>query len=244
MVTRVILCLSLFLLCGWQGGHRTHGISVKWKAVVTSTSTGNTTTYATTSFQMHPTKTYLVAVGTTDAAGLTHTHSLASGHTSPTWTQIITRTFNTSASPTQRLSLWKGTTAGTEPSSGTLTNTTSDAATGCLIAVYELTGTAAASSLVVQSNSVATSGADPSLALGATVDQGRDNMVIYVVGGGVTPAAATHVDWNASEANDITHASPTSGMAVYFCERTEKTTAKVTRSSAEYGALVAEIKKK
>lgn len=238
MVKRLLLAL---LISGALAAAQYHGFHVWWRQLVTSSDTSNAGTYATATFPMATNHTYLVAVQTSDTASLVHTHSLSSGHTGVTWTQINTVLFNTVAAPTERISLWKG--SCTTSSSGTLTNTVSDNATGCNMVVWELTGTAQVSSLIIQSNTATGSGADPSITLGSTVDQGRRDLVVMVIGTGSNGSAvAPNIAWNAVEDADIGYNTPASGLAVYGAARTEKTTAKVTRTASEWGALAVEVR--
>lgn len=238
MVKRLSLLLVAFVLMTANAGR----FAVYWRQLTTSTDTSNTTTYLTSSFQMDTNHTYLVAVATSDSATLVHTHSLTSSHTGGTWAQIKTVTLNTSAAPTERLSLWKGKCSAN--GSGVITNTTSDAATGCAMVVWELTGTDVYASLIVQSNSVNGTTADPSLALPGAPDSTADNLVVMALADGSNgSSAAINSAWNALEDADIGYNTPATGLAVYGSMRAQNATAKVTRTASEWGAIVVEVRR-
>lgn len=237
----LVLAFSVQPLAFCWRSHRTHGIHVWWKPIVTSTSTSQSANYATTSFAMDTNHTYIVAVISSDAASLVHTHQLKSGHTTPTWAQLQTIRFNTAAAPTQRISMWKGTVGAR--STGTLTNNVSDNATGCAMAVYELTGTDKYATMIVQVMTNTGTAANAFVTLTNTVNQNRDNLVVLFVGSNQSAVGAPNATNNAVEADDINYSSPTTSLATYFTARSDKTTVSITNAAAEWGAVAAEIRR-
>ncbi len=238
ILTTLLCCTGLLFAQIGSVQHHGHQV-VTWLAAQDTPDTGNTTSYVLPSFTMEPNVLYLVAVVTSDGASLVHTHSVASGHSGVSWTQIQSTTFNTPAAPTERISLWRG--SSTSRVSGTLTNTTSDAATGCHIAVIAAQHVDL-SSPVVQSgfatNNTAAIGVTLS-ALGNT----HENSVLLLVGGpsNGTVSAPTN-SWAGLELVDNGYNTPATGLSVTVQDKARQTTAQVVKASAHWGAIAVELR--
>lgn len=236
---KLLLSLSILLSFSAQAQYRAH--RAPWVKLINETNyTSNTSTYVgQSSVRYELGDLFVLFVLTSDTASLVHTHSITSGHTGMTWTQQTNKLFNTTASPTERISVWTAT--ATSTSVGTYTNTTSDAATGCIMILLQVRQ-AASTSPVAQFLATTGTGADPSITFSAL---NKPSHSLELVGVGTASngnSATVNAGWNSIELSDQGYNTPASGLAVYACMRASDLSAIVTRSASEWGLVALEIK--
>lgn len=217
---------------------RSHPLSAR--VLVTLADTGNASSYATAAFTCGSFRLVLALVITSDtinpaAASLTSLHG--------TWTMIANTNYDTTGTPLHRLSLWRlMNTNGTQ--SSTLTNTVSDAATGCIINVLEFAGinsngtggSAAVTNIVM---GAADAGANPTITLAAI---GHPSNGAYGnFGNDINGFAGTAINgW--VEAVDNGFNTPATGGYNTFRLNTQSNVVAVTRAAADWAGVACEIK--
>lgn len=239
----VILPLFAFLLAAtknlapaefmWKGKPMLpiSGAAVGYTYRGSTTSSTDTTSYASSSFTPGAGSTLVVFVvasdTTTDAGGMSDSQSLG-------WVKVNKTLFNTSTSEVLVFVSQKR----TANSSMTVTfDCTGDAATGCAIMVYEITGiTRSGWSAVRQFNSAANQagGGTPDVGLYTVVSS---NIVLGCVGNLSSPAGLTVPGSGAVEDADVGYSTPTTGAEVV--SRTGSTTGGLTWGSTSATAFAA-----
>lgn len=205
--------------------------------LVTST---DGTEYVTPTFSVVSNTLILACVLTSDVTAPV-AHTLTSSGLGLTWVEVTNVSFNVVAVPTERLSLQRA--FCTNNATGTLTNTVSDAATGCIVEVFEVSGTRntnnGSDAIAQVSAGSADLSTNPSITLSGMASHGL-NMDFSVIGNSLSLFGGTpELNW--IEDIDDGFTLPNAGIYVTHRSITVDNTVQVTALSASWGGIAVEI---